>query len=68
MEEAIIAAVFTTDSGIGSHLVNPENGTVTPGFGLEHVEFLPETVTGLQTVYKMQQATIKQLVEMLGDE
>lgn len=68
LDEAIIAAVFATDTGIKIHLVNPEDGGVTPAFGLEHIEFLPETVSGLKALHKMQQEAIKQIVAMFEDD
>ena len=66
-DEGIIASVFDTDTGLGIHVVNAETGAVTRGFGLEGVELLPETIKNLQTLHKVQQRALAQMVEMFDD-
>ncbi len=67
-EEGIIASTFPTDTGLGIHVVNPETGAVSRGFGFEGVKLLPETIEGLRTLHKMQQAAMAQVAGMFDND
>jgi len=63
-DDGIIASAFVTAQGLGIHVVNPEDGSVTPAITLDGVVLPPETLAVLLTTHKMTQMALAQVAAM----